>query len=185
MRKKIEVLEEKLVRATKTEISRLSQQINKDPELRRMLTTPMEEIPQYRYLYTLPGFGQHPLFDAIRLFDYEHRANFYCSKIGNEFTGFLVYEDNGRTITSIKMASFKDDRKQTNPVLAKDLIEFVLDMVSQRDSIEWHVEPENKKAIQQYDTLLNRKELNWKSVKDGKMIKYFVHGYKARVSSKD
>jgi hypothetical protein len=32
MRKKVEILEEKLVQVTKTEINRLSQQISKDPE---------------------------------------------------------------------------------------------------------------------------------------------------------
>jgi hypothetical protein len=178
MRKDIKILEEKLVRANKIEIGRLSQKMAKDPELHKMLATPMNDIPQYRYLYTFPEFGQHPLFDALRLYDMEHRPNFYFSKIGNEFTGFIVYEDNGRIIDRIKMASFKDDSKQTNPILAKDLIEFILDMAPTRNSIEWHVEPENKKAIQQYNALLNRKKLNWKSVKDGKMIKYIVQGLK-------
>jgi hypothetical protein len=181
MRKKIEILEEKLVRADKIEIGRLSRQISKDPELRRMLTSPMETIPQYRYLYSsgLRHLGQHSLFDAIRfMLEYEHRPNFYFSKIGNEFTGFVVYTDNGTFINDIKMASFKDDRKQTNPMFAKDLIEFVLEMATQRSSIEWFVDPENTKAIHQYNALLDRKGLNWKSAKDGKMIKYVVQGFK-------
>jgi hypothetical protein len=183
----MEILEEKLVKANKMEISRLSQQVNKDPELHRMLTTPMQNIPQYYYLYSSESYylGYHNLFDILRfLFEIEHRQNLYFSKIGNEFTGFIVYEDNGRIIDKIKMASFKDDRKQTNPILAKDLIEFILDRASQRDSIEWHVDPENKKAIQQYDTLLNRKNLNWKSVKDGKMIKYVIQGFKTQAPTK-
>jgi hypothetical protein len=124
MRKETKILEEKLERATKIEIARLSRQIAEDPELRRMLASPMEEIPQYRYLYSsvLRSLGQHSLFDAIRfMLEREHRHNFYFSKAGNIFTGFIVYEDNGRVINSVKMASFKDDRKQTNPVLAKDL----------------------------------------------------------------
>jgi hypothetical protein len=182
MRKVVKILEEKLVKATKLEIARLSQKMVEDPELNRMLSTPMRNIPQYQYLYNDPAFDQHPLFDAIRLFDIEHRANFYFSKIGNEFTGFVVYEDNGKIISGIKMASFKDDRKQTNPILAKDLIEFVLDMAPSRDIIEWYVNPENKKAIQQYDALLDRKKLNWKSRKDGKMIKYTVQGFKIQSS---
>jgi hypothetical protein len=182
MRKKIEILEEKLERATKVEISRLSQQIIKDPELRRMLATPMEEIPQYHYLYSsgLPHLGKQSLFDAIRfMFEYEHRPNLYFSKIENEFTGFIVYTDNGKFINDIKMASFKDDQTQTNPILAKDLIEFVLDMVPSRKAIEWYVDPENKRAIKQYDALLDRKNLNWKKSRDGKMIKYVVQGFKA------
>jgi hypothetical protein len=178
MRKKVEILEEKLVKATKSEIARLSQKMVEDPELNRMLSTPMRNIPQYQYLYNDPAFDQHPLFDAIRLFDMEHRANFYFSKISNEFTGFIVYEDDGKNISGIKMASFKDDRKQTNPILAKDLIEFVLEMSPQRQFIEWYVDPANKRAIQQYDALLNRKEMNWKSYKNGKMIKYVVQGFK-------
>jgi hypothetical protein len=182
MYKKVEILEEKLVPANKVEIGRLGQQINKNPEINRMLTSPMEEIPQYRYLYSsvLSHLGQHSLFDAIRfMIEYEHRPNFYFSKVGNEFTGFVVYTDNGKVINDVKMASFKDDRLQTNPVLAKDLIEFVLDMAPQRESIEWYVEPKNKKAIQQYDVLLSRKNLNWKKLPNGKMIKYVVQGFKA------
>jgi hypothetical protein len=182
MYKETKILEEKLERATKVEIGRLSQQIIKDPELRRMLATPMEEIPQYNYLYSsgLRHLGQHSLFDAIKfMLEYEHRNNLYFSKIGNNFTGFIVYEDNGQVINNVKMASFKDDRKQANPILAKDLIEFVLDMASQREYIEWHVDPKNKKAIQEYDALLNRKKLNWKSLKDGQMIKYSVQGFKS------
>jgi hypothetical protein len=149
-----------------------------DPELKRMLTTPMKDIPQYKYLYNMPEFGQHCLFDALQLFDYEHRQNFYFSKIGYKFTGFIVYEDTGRFISGVKMASFKDDSKQTNPVLAKDLIEFVLDIAPQRQAIEWYVDSKNTNAIRQYNAVLGRKELNWKSAKDGKMIKYTVQGSK-------
>jgi hypothetical protein len=181
MYKRPEPLEEKLVQATRIEMNRLSQQINKDPELKRMLASPMKEIPQYHYLWSSESefLGDFSLFDAIKIMlDYEHHRNIFLSKIGNEFTGLVVYTDNGRVIDKIKIASFKNDRKQTNPVLAKDLIEFVLDMASQRDSIEWRVDPDNKKAIQQYDAVLTKKGLNWKSYKDGKMIKYVVKGYK-------
>jgi hypothetical protein len=182
MRKKIEILEEKLARADKVEISRLSRQINKDPELRRMIASPMEEIPQYHYLYTSEShyLGSYTLFDVIQfMLDHEHRANLYFSKIGNEFTGFIVYEDNGKIINSVKMASFKDDRKQANPMLAKDLIEFALEMAPRRSAIEWHVDPKNAKAIRQYNAILDRKGLNWKNFRDGKMIKYVVQGFKA------
>ena len=181
MRKEVKILEEKLVRATKTEIARLSHQIIENPELRKMLASPMEEIPQYHYLYTSESqyLGSHSLFDAIRfLFEHEHRENLYFSKIGNEFTGFIVYEDNGHIINKIKMASFKDNHAHSNPMLAKDLIEFILDMAPQRNIIEWLVDPRNKNAIRQYNAVLNRKGLNWKSTKDGKMIKYVVQGFK-------
>jgi hypothetical protein len=183
----MEVLEEKLVKASKMEISRLSQQINKDPELYQMLVSPMEDIPQYHYLYSsgLPHLGQHSLFDVIQyMLNYEHHPNFYFSKVGYEFTGFVVYTDNGTVINDIKMASFKDDRKQTNPILAKDLIEFVLVMAPYRSVIEWLVDPKNDKAIRQYSAILDRKGLNWKSVKNGKMIKYVIQGFKTQIPTK-
>jgi hypothetical protein len=178
MRKEIRILEEKLERATKTEINRLSRQMAEDPELNRMLTTPMRDIPQYQYLYTDPAFDQHPLWDVLQLFVYEGRRNFYFSKAGNKFTGFIVYEDDGRVIDYIKMASFKDNLAQTNPVLAKDLIEFVLEMAPERETIEWLADPKNDGAIRQYAALLDRKGFNWKSGKDGKFIKYTVKGLK-------
>jgi hypothetical protein len=182
MRRDIKILEEKLVRANKIEIDRLSQQIIRNPELRRMLASPMDEIPQYHYLYSsgLRYLGRHSLFDTIRfMLEHEHRSNFFFSKIGNEFTGFVVYTDNGNIINDVKMASFKDDRKQTNPMLAKDLIEFVLEMAPIRNHIEWYVDPKNEKAIRQYNAILDKKNLNWKSGKDGKMIKYVVQGLKS------
>jgi hypothetical protein len=180
MRENIEVLEEKLVRATKGEIGRLSQQMLKNPELNRMLATPMKDIPQYHYLWSSESafMGDYSLFDAIKIMlDYERHRNLYLSKIGNEFTGLVVYTDNGRVIDKIKVASFKDDHKKANPILAKDLIEFVLEMAPNRDAIEWYVDPENTKAIRQYNILLDQKGFNWKSVKDGKMIKYVVKGF--------
>jgi membrane carboxypeptidase/penicillin-binding protein PbpC len=181
MRKKIEVLEEKLVPVNKSQINLLKNQIARNPETQRMLTTPMGQIPQYHYLYSSESdyLRNSALFDVIRyLLEYEHRENLYFSKAGNEFTGFIVYEDNGRVIDKIKTASFKDDRIQTNPIFAKDLIEFVLDMASQRSSIEWFVDSENIKAIRQYNILLDKKNFNWKNVKDGKMTKYVVQGFK-------
>jgi hypothetical protein len=172
-------LEEKLVRASKGEIANLSMAMSKNPELRRMLATPMGQIPQYHYLYSSESdyLRDSALFDVISyLLDYEHRSNLYFSKIGNEFTGFIVYEDNGLVIDRIKMASFRNDRTQTNPMLAKDLIEFVLEMALKRDSIEWFVAPENIQAIRQYNALLDRRGFNWTSARDGRMVKYIVRG---------
>jgi hypothetical protein len=176
MYKKPEPLEEKLERATKAEIGRLSRQMAEDPELKRMLTTPMRDVPQYQYLYSDPIYDQHPLRDAIGLFIAEGRQHFYFSKVGNKFTGFIIYEDDGRVVHHVKTASFKDDRIQTNLVLAKDLIEFVLEMVPQRDAVEWLVDPKNEKAIRQYNALLDRKGFDWRVVKDGRFIKYTVTG---------
>jgi hypothetical protein len=164
MRAEVKILEEKLVRADRAEINRLCGQINKDPELRRMLASPMRDIPQYHYLWSSESafMGDYSLFDSIKImFDYERHRNLYLSKVGNEYTGLVVYTDNGRVIDKIKIASFKDDRKKTNPVFAKDLIEFVLEMAPDRESVEWHVDPENIKAIRKYNILLDCKGFNW------------------------
>jgi hypothetical protein len=188
MYKKVEILEEKLVRADKIELDRLSREISKNSELRRMLVSPMKEIPQYHYLWSSESafMGDYSLFDAIEIMlKYERHRNLYLSKIGNEFTGLVVYTDNGRVIDKIKIASFKDDRMRANPMFAKDLIEFVLEMAPKRDSIEWYVDPENTRAIRQYNALLDRKGFNWKSERDGKTIKYTVQGFKAGVSAQN
>jgi hypothetical protein len=181
-------LEEKLVRSSKGEIASLRMAMSKNPELCRMLTTPMGKIPQYHYLYSSESdyLRDRALFDVISyLLDYEHRSNLYFSKIGNEFTGFIVYEDNGRVIDRIKMASFRDDHTQTNPMFAKDLIEFVLEMAPKRESIEWYVAPENIRAIRQYNALLDRRGFNWTSARGGRMIKYIVRGIKAGCPSRN
>lgn len=181
MRKDTNYLKEKLEPVTGSEMRKLNNQITRDPELKRMLTTRMEEIPQYYYLYTSesPYLGWYGLLSFINfLFVNEHRANLYFSKSGNKFTGFVVYEDNGKVIDRIKMASFLDDDLRTNPVLVKDLIEFILDKAPKRQSIEWLVDPQNSQAIRQYNAILNRRGLQWycgKS-KGGGLIKYVVKG---------
>jgi hypothetical protein len=83
----------------------------------------------------------------------------YFSKNGNAFTGFIVYDDNGKVISKIKMGSFL--KNSGNVTLARDLIDFVGAFVEKRELITWNADTLNTEANKQYEKLLNRKGFHW------------------------
>jgi predicted protein tyrosine phosphatase len=177
-------LREKLESATKQQFNLLQEQIDADPELRRMLTTPMKEIAQYKWLYTYEdayGFIMElPLLSVLKVFFQEYKKYpLLFSKAGDKFTGFVFYKTEGRSIVAIKTASFYDDTKKANPALAFDLINFVEKSLSYYDKIVWVAESDNKRAIQQYDASLKKKRFIYTKVPDEKnknRIVYTVTG---------
>jgi hypothetical protein len=173
-------LEEKLEQATPRQFKLLQRQVATDPELSRMLTPIIREVPQYEWL--VPGMyvDHHSLLDVLNyLINFDKIQTIYFSKTGNKFTGFLVYRDNGREITDIKMASFYDDQVKSNVMLAIDLIKNFIDkFVDIRSKIEWDVYVQNNTAFNQYNRLLNSKKYIWNRVLDktGKMWVYSITG---------
>jgi len=172
---------EKLEVANQRQFDLLKKQIESDPETKRMLTSPLSSIPQYRWLYRGESqyalVEEHSLFDAILLFVLAKKLKVLFSKVGNKFIGFLAYKEDGTEITKIKMASFLDDTKKTNPALAVDLSGFLKKEISKRTKIQWVADNDNKKAISQYDALLNKDRYVWNKAKanDG-MVIYTVTG---------
>jgi len=179
-------LNEKLEPATERQFDLLQKQIDSDPETARMLTSPMEDIPQYKWLY-------YELYDDLERMNgiivkkmslyavmsiLGKLLNLEFSKSGNLFTGFLSYKENGKEITAIKMASFKDDSKSPNPVLAADLFGFLDREIKKRTLISWLVHKANKKAAAQYDKLLDGKNFIWSKSesKNGGLWLYTVTG---------
>jgi hypothetical protein len=127
-----------------------------------MLTPLIKDVPQYQWLVPDSYIDYHSLFDVLKfLVLVEKRGKLFFSKTGNKFTGFMVYVDNGKEITGIKMASFFDDEKKSNIVIAADLIDFIDKNISQREKIEWEVDVLNTKAISQYERLLKKRKFIW------------------------
>jgi hypothetical protein len=155
-------LEEKLEPATQQQFELLQKQVDSDPETKRMLTPLIKDVPQYRWLVPDSYVDYHSLLDVLKFLIFvEKRGKMFFSKSGNKFTGFLIYVDDGREITGIKMASFFDDEKKSNSVLAFDLISFIDKYISQREKIEWEVDVQNTWAIRQYEKLLNKQRFIW------------------------
>ena len=145
------ILEEQLVPASKRELTLLKAQIEQNPMLKKQLTTPMNQLPQYDHLYAgLPQVGTLSLLSVLEILMGEAKAELLFSKAGNAFTGFLSYMDNGRDITGIKMASFFDDKAKANVVMANDLKKFIATEMPRKNKIEWEVEDANKQAIALY-----------------------------------
>lgn len=174
-------VQERLEAVTNSQINLLKLQITKDSELERMLTSPMSMIKQYRFLYSTESLyaGDYSLLQIIEfLLQVEKRRHLYFSKSGQLFTGFIVYEDNGKVIDKIKMASFFDDSRKPNITLAGDLLELILKCANDRERIEWKVDTENTYAMKQYDKVIERKRLDaTKNLVDkGRMYLYTVFG---------
>ena len=160
------VLEEKLEPATKKQFDLLEDQILKDKETQEMLMPPMKDIPQYRWIFRselqLDIIKNINLFEGIKALNSISKIKVLFSKAGSKFTGFLAYQEKGSEITSIKMASFKKaDAKSLNPVLIKDLVNFLNQEISRKTKITWIVYEDNNSAINQYDRHLDTGKFIW------------------------
>jgi len=165
IRERKETLNEELLPATKDQMKLLKKQIDSDPELAKMLNSAMSDIPQYKWVFhserQLPLLRDSSLYDALLFLSIYPKIKLYLSKAGSKFTGFLAYKDTGTEILSMKTASFKDDKRNSNPVLANDLLNFLKAMLPKRSKIEWLAEVPNKTALAQYDKLLNNSNYLW------------------------
>jgi hypothetical protein len=166
-------LDEKLERATQQQFDLLQEQIDSDSETAKMLTPKMEDVPQYQWLYDGPTEGGHSLFDGLRFIGlFENKYELFFSKAGSKFTGFLAYLDTGREISNIKMGSFFDDKKKSNPTLAIDLIRFVDQQITHRVKISWRADVDHEYANRQYVDLLNKRNFIWSREEDRRYKRY-------------
>jgi hypothetical protein len=144
-------LSEKFVSANRQEFNLLKLQINQDSMLKKQLTTPMKELPQYKHIYSgLSSAGIYPLLSILEFLIIEKKAKLLFSKAGTSFTGFVAYVEEGKDITGMKIASFYDDQKKANGTITNDLLNFIAAEMPTHNKIEWEVEYENKKAISLY-----------------------------------
>jgi hypothetical protein len=146
-------LQEQLVPANQSEFEKLRGQIEKDPNLRRQLTLPMDNLPQYKFLYLTQDFiGSMSLFGALDyITNVEKKAKVLFSKAGDKFIGFIAYMDEGSKIDRIKMASFLNDQKKSALVMARDLKAFIDKEMKTHKSIEWSAYLDNP-ANKMYQT---------------------------------
>jgi hypothetical protein len=136
--------EEKLVRATDSEFELLQVQMTENPKLNKQLSTPLEDLPQYKYLYTQDYVGALSLFDVFDIIGRrEKKATLYFSKSGSVFIGFVAYTDNGKIINNLKIASFYDDQVKANRQMTDDLKIFIGDKMKTHELITWEAEKEN------------------------------------------
>jgi hypothetical protein len=141
-------LDEQLIPASRREFDLLKSQVNQNPALKKQLTIPMQELPQYKHIYSgLSTAGIYSLLAILEFFVIEKKAKLFFSKAGSVFTGFVAYVEEGKDITGVKIASFYDDQRKVNGTIANDLRNFIAAEMPSHSKIEWEVEDENKKAI--------------------------------------
>jgi hypothetical protein len=133
-------LQERLVSATRQEFDALQAQIEVNPLLKKQLKTLLGDLPQYRYLYSRAQsyLDDYTLFDLLDFIaNKEGKAKVLFSKAGNDFIGFILYVDNGSTISGIKIASFFDDETKAASVMTRDLRAFLTKEIQSHKLITW------------------------------------------------
>jgi hypothetical protein len=136
-------LQEKLIVATAGEFRLLQYQIERNAMLKRQLTTSLDDLPQYRYLYDLGYVGLYSLLSLLKFISTEGKYKLYFSKAGVAFTGFVAYAEKGKTIFGVKIASFYDDKVKANGTIAGDLRQFISSSMLTHDKIEWEASRDN------------------------------------------
>jgi hypothetical protein len=135
--------------------------------LNRRLTSPVKDIPQFKWVVPEIYINDHSLLDCLKFIGlFEKKSELFFFKAGNKFTGFLAYNDTGREITDIKIASFF--AKTSNVTMAIDLINFIEKEINDRKKIEWRADILNTQAINQYEALMNKRKFIWKKQLDDK-----------------
>lgn len=125
-------------------------QMNNNPKLKELLTTPGDKLPE-KYLYllaeVLPNLSDYTLYDLIKLSMSYKNTYSYFSKAGDVIVGWVAYQTSFDVVSmkdkvvEIKMFSF--DITRPNPVLIKDLEELLNDLLNKFDSVSWVAVKEN------------------------------------------
>jgi hypothetical protein len=114
------------------------------------------------------------LFDLLDFIaNKEKKANVYFSKAGNTFTGFVAFVEKDRTISSLKIASFYDDKTKANQTIAKDLHDFIADKMKEHDIIQWEADfenPANKTYVKAMATWFPDLKMNRSKNKYGRFV---------------
>ena len=165
-------------------INELDRAIETDPELKKLLTSPQNELPS-EYLYLIaeefPNSKNYTLYDLIKLsMDYKNITSFF-SKSGDKLTGWCAY----RVATDIRSGiSFVDEIKmfsfngsdRINPVLIRDLKSLLDDLLTKYPIVSWAAVKENPankiyiRALEEYES----KGFSVKTVDKGTNVIYAV-----------
>jgi hypothetical protein len=170
------VLKEELIPAN---LDLLKSEMGKDKELETFLTTPAKNLPNnYKYLVqdVNKEIEEYSLYDLIYASVLGKYTGFtekwlkpMFSTINGKPVGFVAYEENGDSVTEIKMFSFNPKQ---GTVLMRDLIILLNDLVSKYKQVSWTAfegNPANRfyqKAMEKYDGTIN---------KDGNKIRYTIN----------
>ena len=164
---------------SRCDISELDKQIKEDDNLRQLLYTPANELPE-KYLFllteTFPRISRFTLYDLIEFtIGYKDTVS-YFSKAGNKIIGWCGYHISKRFngVDEIKMFSF--DLNRPNPVLLRDLKNLVDKLITEYSFVSWGAVPENP-ANQIYEQALleyKNKGFDIKKTQDNKEIVYTI-----------
>ena len=148
----VDVLEEKLDPAVKKQLKLLKKQMAADPELKRMLSSPMEDIPQYYFLYK-----PYDTYRFARCFSLYQGLEFLALgkvkiefiKEGKNFIGFIAYREDKDLINQVIKGSFKEASEEVEADLMSRFDAFVKRSLLKKKKVCWYVDKQNSKDILQ------------------------------------
>jgi 8-oxo-dGTP pyrophosphatase MutT (NUDIX family) len=116
----------------------------KDPDLEALLTTPIKDMPRYRFLLNDGDFQLYEdgtLEDLIRATVQAPGFRSFFSMSGGKPVGFYAYQQTSDSLLNIKAFSLVGE-EVFNGALSRDLFNLVSSNVEQYN-IEWYAAPEN------------------------------------------
>ena len=170
-------------------MSELDNEMEKDNNLKQLLYTPAQELPE-RYLYLLtevfPNVLKYTLYDLIEMSSNKSNIYSYFSKAGDKIVGWCAYhvsEDMDREdeVDEIKMFSF--DLSRPNPVLLRDLHILLDNLLEKYSSVSWAAVSENP-ATSVYEAALKKYQnagFETKMKNDGHTTKYKISKKSAKL----
>lgn len=142
---------EKLERILIPNTVELVRAMRKDPDLKKVLTTKIEDLQDtdtglnYKYFSTAPL--NWSLYEVVKfiLDNSSVQSDFFYSKVGDKIVGFVEYvvgrEDGKYIIEDMSVISF--DLSKTNAVLARDTLSLVTKLRKEFASVSWAALAEN------------------------------------------
>jgi hypothetical protein len=123
-----------------------------DAELKHTLTTPIAELPKYKYLTDSTWLGRATLFAIM---DYSTRASsiesYFIKTSNGIYVGFiaLLFEpENGKTIVNdIKIFSFGLSPKEDEDMIRRDAPQLLDQCLKRFPKVRWEAMKDNKANI--------------------------------------
>ncbi len=147
---------QRLYTTEKADLSKLDAQLETDTELKTLLNTPANDLPEnYKYIIDeiYKDEADKTLYYVIKESCNRLKSTSFFFMAGDKIVGFFAYiigTDN--KIDEIKMFSFNSDRN--NPILAADLIRILKKLRETYVEISWEAVKDNP-ANEQYEKVIN------------------------------
>ena len=167
-------LVEVLLPAKNEHLKILRKQMDSNKELKYTLTTPIRNLPKYKYLLDGTFLQARSLFEIIEYsLKFSDIESYFMKTSKGILVGFIAVsiekENNKKIVNDIKLFSFGLSSKEDEDIIRKDVPDLMDVCLKKYSKVMWTAHRENK-AIIAYDIFCKRKKGTWEDA--GKYRRY-------------